>query len=70
MWVSFNCMIDTTAETTKYPAQGSRELQEECYLALDELTASLTQVLKAVRKVHKTMEKLVSSDDDVRDIRA
>ncbi len=36
----------------------SAELRYACEAALDELTASLTQVLKAVNRVHRTMKKL------------
>lgn len=36
----------------------SAELRRACEAALDDLTASLTQVLKAVNRVHRTMKRL------------
>lgn len=34
------------------------DMRRACELALDELTASLTQVMKAVNKVHRTVKRL------------
>jgi len=44
--------------TNSMTTDESADMRRACESALDELTASLTQVMKAVNKVHRTVKKL------------